>query len=245
MEKYLEAIGLSDKESKVYLAVLELGESSVVTIARKSLLKRPTVYIVLDSLLRRGLVRRVPKNSKSFFIAENPEALNEMLATQQKSIERVLPLIRAFYNSRTKKPSIKYYEGSDGVKKIYAQICQAKKSVYFYGSIKDILSNYEEVMLTPEKAVQMKISIKEIMSTNPVDKSYAARINKTKNNKHEVRLVDENDLFAIDMAIIDDRSLALIYPKADEFGLLIESIEITKSLRTLFEMAWQAATPVA
>jgi sugar-specific transcriptional regulator TrmB len=54
--KLIQNMGFSDKAAKVYLAALELGESTVQTLAKKSGLKRTTIYYVLteeDLLSRR------------------------------------------------------------------------------------------------------------------------------------------------------------------------------------------------
>ena len=42
LDKELQKIGLSEKEAKVYLAALELGQASVQNIARKAEVNRAT-----------------------------------------------------------------------------------------------------------------------------------------------------------------------------------------------------------
>ena len=46
----LEKTGLTENEAKVYLAALELGETTVIRLAKKAGIKRPTTYLVVDSL---------------------------------------------------------------------------------------------------------------------------------------------------------------------------------------------------
>ena len=52
----LEAFGLTEKESRVYLALLELGEAGIGEIAKKSAIKRTTLYDVVENLKKSGLV---------------------------------------------------------------------------------------------------------------------------------------------------------------------------------------------
>lgn len=59
----LQKIGLQQKESAVYLALLELGTADVSGIAKKAGIKRPTCYLVLDDLKNRGLVSGKPSRS--------------------------------------------------------------------------------------------------------------------------------------------------------------------------------------
>jgi len=64
LEKYLKSIELSDKEIKVYVSALELGESTVIDISKKSRVNRTTIYPVIDSLQEKGLVSLAQKGKK-------------------------------------------------------------------------------------------------------------------------------------------------------------------------------------
>jgi len=44
----LEKLGLNEKEARVYLALLELGESNIQGLSAKSSVKRTTVYDILE-----------------------------------------------------------------------------------------------------------------------------------------------------------------------------------------------------
>ena len=56
----LSSIGLQQKEAKVYLALLELEQGTVSKIAKLSGLKRPTIYLILDDLIKNGYVTELP-----------------------------------------------------------------------------------------------------------------------------------------------------------------------------------------
>ena len=49
LEKYLEEIGLSDKEAAVYLALLQCDSATPSQIAEKTKLNRSPAYVVLES----------------------------------------------------------------------------------------------------------------------------------------------------------------------------------------------------
>ncbi len=56
IEEALRLNGFTDKEVKIYLAVLEAGEATVGRIATRTKLKRTTVYTVIEGLIHRGLL---------------------------------------------------------------------------------------------------------------------------------------------------------------------------------------------
>lgn len=49
----LRELGLTDKEAELYLASLSLGTASIAGLAKKAELKRPTTYLIVDTLLQK------------------------------------------------------------------------------------------------------------------------------------------------------------------------------------------------
>ena len=124
----LEEFGLNKNESAVYLSLLQLGQSSVLTIARQTAFKRPTVYLILDSLIEKGLAVVVPKEKKKLFLALSPDRLEEELARKINLIRQALPELSALYRSETAKPSIKFFESNEGIAK---RVCIKCKKEHF------------------------------------------------------------------------------------------------------------------
>ena len=63
-EEYYELlkVGLTDGESKVYLALSQLGSSTVGPIVKKSGIAYSNIYDVLDRLTKKGIVSFVIKS---------------------------------------------------------------------------------------------------------------------------------------------------------------------------------------
>ena len=66
----LERIGFTKGEAKVYFALLELGESTIGPISKKSNVTVSKTYPILDKLTQKGLVTRVIKFKKNHFIIQ-------------------------------------------------------------------------------------------------------------------------------------------------------------------------------
>ncbi|MEK7655939.1 MAG: helix-turn-helix domain-containing protein [Patescibacteria group bacterium] len=120
--KLLE-FGMSDKETNVYLAMLELGPASVQDIAKKAGVNRATTYVMLETLKRRGLMSSVERGKKTVFAPESPEHLlflmkDEIYRTEEKKkrLETVLPNLMALFRAVEDKPKVRYFEGEEGVK---------------------------------------------------------------------------------------------------------------------------------
>ncbi len=122
LEKYLQEIGLSDKEATVYLALLAVDHASVLDLAKKTKINRTTIYFVLESLAKKGLVSEIQHGKKTLFAADPPERLENFIMHQQTTLEEhlkqlksVLPKIKAVQRESGERPVLQYHEGKEGV----------------------------------------------------------------------------------------------------------------------------------
>jgi sugar-specific transcriptional regulator TrmB len=126
MKKALEKLGLNQKEASVYLALLELGQTSISRIAQKSGVKRTSVYDVLKSLKTKGLVGRTISKGKTYYFAEDPGVLKEALEEKFTTLEKVMPQLLSITNFLDQKPKIRFYEGKGGIRDIYEETLELK-----------------------------------------------------------------------------------------------------------------------
>ena len=122
LNEILTNIGLDQKETATYMAVLELGTASVYSIAKKAELKRPTVYRILDQLKQKGLVSIIPRIKKQLFTAESPENIIRELQRKTEVMKRYLPEFLALQNTKKEKPQVQLFEGKEAVRQIYQKI---------------------------------------------------------------------------------------------------------------------------
>src|SRR5437879_6580616 len=81
--KQLVEFGLSEKEAKVYLALLELELASVSEIAKTAAINRSSTYVVLESLKKKGLVSTSEDKKVQKYIAISPDML--LVEAKEKS----------------------------------------------------------------------------------------------------------------------------------------------------------------
>ena len=66
-KELLAEIGLTERESKVYLALLELGSTTTGPLVKKSEVPNSKVYEILESLQNKGLVSWITKGKTKYF----------------------------------------------------------------------------------------------------------------------------------------------------------------------------------
>lgn len=119
LEEKLEKIGLSERESRVYLTTLELGPTGALQLSRLTGINRPMVYHTLESLKKRGLIEVQLRGLKQKFAAASPDQFDAIISDHKRTFESALPELLALYNLRGSKSQIKYYEGVEGVKSVF------------------------------------------------------------------------------------------------------------------------------
>ncbi len=132
LEKYLEEIGLSEKEAQVYLALLQVDNDSIQDIAKKTGINRTTVYPVLESLEKKGLVSEVQDGKKTNYQAAPPERLETFVERQKVVLEErserlkdIIPQIKGIQREQGERPIIKFFEGRDGVVSAYEEFYES------------------------------------------------------------------------------------------------------------------------
>ncbi|MEK7142610.1 MAG: helix-turn-helix domain-containing protein [Patescibacteria group bacterium] len=71
----LRNLGLSTRETQVYLVLLKNGPMLPLNIARQTGLKRTSLYALFPEMLEKGLIREVTQGKRRLFQAVSPESL--------------------------------------------------------------------------------------------------------------------------------------------------------------------------
>lgn len=170
----LKNFGLSEKEIAVYLALIELGSSSVRTISQKAKINRGTTYDILKSLINLGIISYYNKESKQYFIAEQPERLlavidkkQEELKEVKENIEESLPLFKTIFEKQGGKPVVKLYEGLIGIRHILEDVLKSmdrvKDKTYYVYSSSTVRKNVHQAMRDfSNKRIRRRIKVKTI-----------------------------------------------------------------------------------
>ena len=243
----LKNFGLSEKEIAVYLALVELGPSSVRDISAKSKVNRGTSYDILKSLIVLGIVSYYNKESKQYFMAEPPEKLlgaidqkKEDLDEVRKNVENSLPLIKTLFEKQGGKPSVKLYEGAKGIKQILEDVLAAtseapEKEYYLYSSstAEDRKSIYADMPDFSKKRIGKKISVKIISMGEGGQLAGLDERKQMPINDNQIKSTHEI-IYAGKVAHIS------LDDKENPVGVLIQNEAIYQTQKLIFEHTWKS-----
>jgi sugar-specific transcriptional regulator TrmB len=236
LESVLQNSGLTEKQARIYLACLELGPSTVQKISTKANISRSTAYEVLDSLIKKGLVNTYLKKKVSHFNAIDPE---EYINQSQEKIEilsQALPNFNALFQKPKEKPSVRLYEGKEGMKIVFKEILKESRELICFGSSDDFINKLKDLhKYFLENRLKKKIPLRLILTNSAKAKE------RMELGIKELRLVKilPEDFEYHGLVYVWKDKIALFSLANDFIALVIESKELSRMQKTFFEYIWK------
>lgn len=247
----LEELGLASKEAQVYMALLELGTSSVQAIARRARMVRPTTYVILEHLAKKGLVSKVtgPDAKKILFAAEGPERLTRFLDLQKhlledrrSRLERVLPELRSLHLSGEERPRVRLFEGKEGLRILQQEFINASTEPVCAVAAED-----EMFALFPAEEYHQAIRSIRLRAGIPTRYIYTSAREPRDIRAQEGNFLREDRFIPASVLPINASFavhgpvLSIVTFRNKIIGVLIEHQDVAASFRTLFEVLWRFA----
>jgi sugar-specific transcriptional regulator TrmB len=236
----LKEIGLTEDESKVYLALLKLGSNLASKISEETKLNRSFVYQILDKLIEKGFVGYVIKENRRYYSPINPNKLLHLLKEREERLKSILPALIKFSEPLEKKSSVEILEGKEGIKTILKDIIKVKKEWLAFGSsgkAPEILPYYIEPW---EKERQKeKIILRAILDSSEQAKKRGKELSKIKFT--EIRYIKDKFDMPSSIWIYGDRVVIIMWNKEHSFAIRTISKDIVKSYKNYFNVMWEIA----
>ena len=240
IEKILKEIGLSDKEANVYLAVLELGESTVLPIAKKTRFKRTYCYDILSDLTEKNLVSFVVKKGRRRYKVEDPKKIGYKLNNNLILYQSILPQLQSLYTTRIGgRPKVSFYDGVKEIVSLYEQTIQTKQ-LDAIGSVlqieKYIGEHFKSIM---ERQITKNTTIRELL---PQDSRLAFYHKYFIKPYHEYRFLSDIAELKTDLMMFDNKLVLISYGETPH-AVVIEDSSIVETQKILFNLIWNASKP--
>ena len=235
----LEDIGMTQGEIKVYIALLELGETTAGFVKKKTKLQNSVVHLCLGNLIDKGMVSYVEKGRRRFYAATEPEHLLRFLDEKRRKLQEILPALIQKQKEQTKY-KVSVYEGKKGLKAIHEDILSDLKQgeeFFVFGAPKEANEQFEPYFLDFHKRrVKEKIKLKIIYKKDV--KGYA----KTRERMRftDIRYMPEGLTSPMWITVYKNKSLLFVI--GDIFlGIVIENDVIANNFKEYFNLLWKIA----
>ncbi|HLC72939.1 MAG TPA: helix-turn-helix domain-containing protein [Candidatus Nanoarchaeia archaeon] len=241
-EFYLEKIGLSQQEAKVYLSALKLGVAKASDIAQKANIKREASYYVLKSLEEKGLVSEVIRSGVKYYNAIQPKRILEILEEekQQKTdiIKEIIPELEKLQKIAITRPKVEFYEGVEGFKTVLSILLQKRGQVIYCYVSENIVNFLPTFSLQfrrrrRENNISLKVITHRTKTTEHLRKMDKEELRKTRFNDAIMRNSDSA------FYILSDAILILKANEKEQLGIYIKEKGVAKLQKDIFERVWK------
>ena len=239
IQETLQNLGLEEKETSIYLALLELSEATVLQISKKSGIKRPTAYLILHSLEEKGFISKVLKGKKTLYSPQHPQKLVVEAELRLKELQGVVPQLESLLDKEGGKPRVMIYEGKEQLDRAYDESFIQKGENLYIGSIGLSMEMFPRSFKKFElKTLSPEFRVREIVDESEEGRRFAEE---ARGPYRSIRFIPKELLpFETDIGIFGN-NVIITSAKKEYFTVKIESEEIARAFRTIFEMMWQAA----
>ncbi len=236
------SLGISEKQGALYVAGVSLGTTTVQELARVSGLKRPTVYLYLDELTRRGLFESLTINKRRFFRAADPHVLEQSLQHNLATFQTALPKLLASRADALGKPQVRLLEGKEAILSLYKEMEQVH-SLCTWSNVGEVYPPFHDGYMRLCEVIHDKgVGVREIIADTKASRRYSRLVAKVSGPTYQARLATaegiEND------TVVFGNVVALFrLQDMNMFAVRIEDATIAETMRAVFAMSWKSAKP--
>ncbi|MFA6171214.1 MAG: helix-turn-helix domain-containing protein [Patescibacteria group bacterium] len=233
----LKQIGLNEKQAQIYVACLELGETSIKEIAKKSGVKRTTIYDFIDDMVNSGFIKQTVKGKKKRYVATEPDELKIVIKKREALLSQILPQLNLINNVDRTKPKIWFYNGVEGLKEVYSDTLNYKGEILAISG-EDVIKvvGLDWILSYVKKRVKKGIRVKGIAATTDFLKKEI--MDKDKEHLRVSKSIDYKKYpFPIEINIYGGKRVFFV-SALEQTAIIIEAPEIYKAMKSFFEMLW-------
>ncbi|MEK6856099.1 MAG: helix-turn-helix domain-containing protein [Nanoarchaeota archaeon] len=233
MKEQLREAGLTENESKVYTALLELGPSHAGLITRKSGLHRRVVYDVLDMMIKKGIVGYIIRNNVRLYQAGDPRRFMEIIDEKKEQLDEIMPSMMELFVKTREKEETNFYKGKNGLKLVFEDQINTGKEILIIGASPlayDILQFYFKWF--DKRRVEKKIFTRIIFNRSE---------RKLKIPMSEIKYLPEKYSSPLAVNIYGDKIALILWSRENPLAIVVKNSQISDGYRKYFELMWNVA----
>ncbi|MBI4143828.1 hypothetical protein HY486_01105 [Candidatus Woesearchaeota archaeon] len=241
---------LTEGESKAYEALVEIGESTIGNILKKSGVSHSKIYDILKRLEEKGLVSVINKNGKQVFNPAEPRQLMELANEKENEfsllkteLEKKVKELQFKKGSSTTKSILSAYEGIKGMKTVLELILQKLEKgdeVLILGSPKKYIEQFSGYLKDWQKRRIAK-AVKCMIIADYDAPSWDNEKFWTESIRQGITFTRISKTGAPAHLIITKNNVATIYFASAVHSVLVEHEEIAKRYQGFFRELWKVS----
>ena len=242
-ESVLQEIGLTPGESKIYLALAKIGQTTTGPIAKESGVSASKVYKILDKLEVKGLIGKVVKGKITYYTASNPKQIlhyiedKEAMLQEKKLEAQKLVAQLLVQQNKHHENNASILQGFKAVTNAFTDIIDELKSGEEYkvlGATYNDIPGLRSFFYKHHKRRAEK-KIKLLMLVN-----HDITLEKTTAGHSEIKKLPKELDQLMEIVTYKDKVLIVLWTESP-IAFLIQNKEANHSFNKYFETFWKTA----
>lgn len=241
MQKELQKLGLSNKEIKVYLALLSIGRAPVSVLCYRTEMTRNGCRYICQQLVDKKLVVIKEEGNVHLYEAEPPEKFKflinqekKVLQDKERAFDSILDELKFIMCPEIIIPTMRTYHDKLGIISIYEDMLSTGEDIYAWTDMTQIYETLGDYMYTfIEKRVVNNITTHAIMP-----KTQLALQHDNEQEKRKVKFVGNLPIDG-EIRIYGTKIAIITLHKKSPVGFVLESDLVAKTLRSIFLNEWK------
>jgi len=243
---FFEQFGCNKREAETYLTCLQLGPTPVKDIAHNMNSNRITTHSIIEQMIKKGFLYETFKGKKRLVGAENPTVLMSLLQKKYNDLKlleiNMDYIVRILSQSLPKTdvvPSVRFYEGIDGLKKVIEETLDAKNETLMIGNLNFFadLVDKDYLMDFHRRRGQSGIQTRAIFASTPMIQTL-----QEKNEEYRLnfKVIDGGTDWTCGILIWNDDIALAAHSDGRVAVTVIQNADLTNFFRNVvFESLWR------
>jgi len=248
-DSLFQGLSISPDESKLYIAMLSSGSISAGDLAKQTGLPRPSIYTMLARLIKKGFVTESRKDNVKVFVPIHPDKIVNLFEEKKKELElsesefkKSLADMRSLLSDYYVSPKLEVFDTKESLQRVLKDMLLYKNiethALWPIQTMVDTLSP-KFFDLHNRERIKRNISVRAIWPENQVvNFKQHPYLGSGEDFKREIRTAPENIDFSMGYWIYGNK-VAFLSSRKESFGFIIESAELSKTLKSQFDIVWK------
>jgi len=249
----LRLLGLTESESKAYLAVVKLGPCTAVQVSRESQLQRTEIYSLMSKLVSKGLVEETadrPKRYQAPNLERALKNLGEQTASRLRRIKEATQQLAArlseltVTSERRKGPEVRVIHKINNIQRNFLEmVASAESEIWMMAGRKQVLHVPTHTVSRTLRTISKKNLRARLIAE--LDENVARHLKKN-TNLVEIRHCGN---VSVHLYGVDDSAVSVgLTPSSltdlqSTSEIHITHPETVRAMRNFFETFWDQAVP--
>ena len=234
----LARFGLDDKEQAVYLALLPMGTTALLPLARASGLRLTTAQSVIARLAESGLVEVTKRGSRHAYEAHDPEMLALILERQAEEVAGIVPVLRKLKSADSAPAAIRVY-WRERRTEIFHQALEAKsKVIHEIVAGRDIQEILGEKFHFTRRRAKAGVRLMSLRVESQEIKKYSRATHARE--LRDAKFLPREMAFRSSVMFWDD-TVAFFTAEPEKLAWTVKSASLAEMMRQTFDLLWSVS----